>query len=162
MPNSRDDATTSLLSSGNLSAFNIGSGTGASQSQELQGSVGLIEPRSSLQLRLGDGRNPGPGSTQNFLTQYGCQNSIRLSSLSHGRDLVPEFIPFAYVANTNVPTGLAMLPLAQATRSSNLEPGSGRVSLGQGEVEYLTQRLRNPLNEDIINPHAQTFDRSHL
>ncbi|KAL6351006.1 hypothetical protein AAG906_031592 [Vitis piasezkii] len=181
MSDSREDATTPLLSSRNATAFNISSRTGAPQSQEQQGLVG-IEAKFSLELKMGDGRRPGssqiserepfPGEKgkappQNFPTKYGWQNPIPFNSLSHRQNLVPGTNPFAYAPNTNVPTGTitgeAMPPLAHGARSAN--PGiandlrTGHVSSDEGELECLTAWLRNSSNED--DPHIQPFDGSY-
>ena len=182
MSDSREDATTPLLSSGNATGFNISSRTGASQSQEQQGLVG-IEAKFSLELKMGDGRRPGssqiserepfPGKKgkappQNFPTKYGWQNPIPFNSSSHRQNLVPGTNPFAHAPNTNVPTGTitgeAMPPLAHGARSAN--PGiandlrTGHVSSDEGELECLTAWLRNSSNED--DPHIQPFDGSYI
>ena len=147
MSNNRENATIPLESFGNASAFNITSGMRAppSVTQEQQGSVGL---------RLGDGWSPG--RSQN-LTQYGSPNSIPFTSLSHGRDLVPATDLFSYAPNTNI----SQLPLAQASRLAKPDPSTGHVALDESKLEYLTEWLRNPLNQD--NPHIHPFDDgSHL
>ena len=170
MSDSREDATTPLLSSGNATGFNISSRTGASQSQEQQGLVG-IEAKFSLELKLGDGRRPGEkgkAPPQNFPTKYGWQNPIPFNSLSHRQNLVPGTNPFAHAPNTNVPTGTitgeAMPPLAHGARSANPaianDLRTGHVSSDEGELECLTAWLRNSSNED--DPYIQPFDGSYI
>ena len=93
--------------------------------------------------------------SQNFPTQYGWL--IPFTSLSDGSNLVPKTNPFAHAPNTNFP----QLPLAQANRSANHDPCTSHVALDEGELEYLTEWLKNLLDQD--NSHIQPFDDgSHL